>query len=230
MPRFGLSLDAPWDLAIWVDTPPPVCLERGLARDGGVVLGERARLVWETVWQPREDRYIEDVAPMASTDFVVDGTRPSRISSGLQRSHDGAEVPDLARRPARQTGILFRMAEVLPQPSVLRPMTPGDLDLLLPIQREAAQVAFATVFPQDEFPFPTEAIRHRWELELADPDIECFVIVDADRSVAGFAALEGHQFLHFGTALGSWGGQGRWPAAVEDHRAVSERRPHRQER
>ena len=97
------------------------------------------------------------------------------------------------------------MAEVLTQPSVLRPMTPGDLDVLLPIQREAAQVAFATVFPQGEFPFPTEAIRHRWEQELADPDIECFVIVDADRSVAGFAAVEGHQFLHFGTALGSWG-------------------------
>ena len=90
-------------------------------------------------------------------------------------------------------------------PSVLRPMTPADLDVVLPIQRESAQVAFATVFPQDEFPFPTETIKQRWEQELADPDTSCFVIVDADRSTAGFTAVRGDQFLHFGTALGSWG-------------------------
>lgn len=84
-------------------------------------------------------------------------------------------------------------------------MTTADLNLLLPIQREAAQVAFGPAFPQDEFPFPTEAIRHRWKRELADPDIECFVIVDPHRPVAGFAAVKGQQFLHFGTALGSWG-------------------------
>ena len=88
---------------------------------------------------------------------------------------------------------------------MLRPMTPADLDVVLPIQREAAQVAFATVFPQDEFPFPTETIKQRWEQELGDPDTSCFVIVDADRSTAGFAAVRGDQFLHFGTALGSWG-------------------------
>ena len=97
------------------------------------------------------------------------------------------------------------MADEVTQPSVLRPMTTADLDLLLQIQREAAQVAFAMVFPQDRFPFPTEAIRQRWEHELADPDIACFVIVDSDRSMAGFAAVHGHQLLHFGTALGSWG-------------------------
>lgn len=58
------------------------------------------------------------------------------------------------------------MEEVLPQPSVLRPMTPGDFDLLLPIQREAAQVAFATVFPQDEFPFP---VLLTYEVDLSTP-------------------------------------------------------------
>ena len=73
---FGFSLDVPWDITIWVETPPSLCLARGLARDGGVALGEQARLAWETVWQPREDRYIEAVNPMESADFVVDGTRP----------------------------------------------------------------------------------------------------------------------------------------------------------
>jgi len=36
----GLSLDAPWDITIWIDTPAEICLERGLMRDGAV-----ARLV-----------------------------------------------------------------------------------------------------------------------------------------------------------------------------------------
>jgi len=97
------------------------------------------------------------------------------------------------------------MADVSAQSSVLRPMAAEDLDLLLPLQREAAQVAFADVFPQDLFPFPTEVVRQRWQAELADPGIECFVVVDADGGTAGFAAVKGHQFLHFGTALHSWG-------------------------
>jgi len=73
---FGLALDAPWDLRIWVETPAEVCLARGLARDGARVLGDRARLAWETVWQPREERYLRDVAPHLTADLVVDGTAP----------------------------------------------------------------------------------------------------------------------------------------------------------
>lgn len=73
---FGMSLDAPWDITIWVDTPAEICLERGLLRDGAVALGERARLAWETVWQPREERYIRATAPMDAADFVIDGTLP----------------------------------------------------------------------------------------------------------------------------------------------------------
>ena len=61
------------------------------------------------------------------------------------------------------------------------------------------------MFPQDRYPFPIEAIRARWERELVDPDVDCFVVVDASEAVAGFAAVRGNQFLHFGTAIGSWG-------------------------
>jgi uridine kinase len=71
---FGFGLDVPWDLRIWVETPPEVCLQRGLARDGADALGERARLAWETVWQPREQRYIDAVDPLALADVVLDGT------------------------------------------------------------------------------------------------------------------------------------------------------------
>jgi len=73
---FGLALDAPWDLRIWVETPAEVCLARGLARDGARVLGDRARLAWETVWQPREERDLRDVALHLTADLVVDGTAP----------------------------------------------------------------------------------------------------------------------------------------------------------
>lgn len=71
-----MSLDAPWDITIWIDTPAEICLEQGLMRDGAVALGERARLAWETVWQPREERYIHASAPMDAADFVVNGTKP----------------------------------------------------------------------------------------------------------------------------------------------------------
>lgn len=80
---FGMALDAPWDIVIWVDTPREICLERGLMRDGAVALGERARVAWEKVWQPREERYIRATAPLEVADFVVDGTRPFDYQFGL---------------------------------------------------------------------------------------------------------------------------------------------------
>ncbi len=61
------------DLAVrvWVDTPPAVRLERGVARDG-----EAARATWETVWMPNETAYVELDRPVECAHLVVDGTRP----------------------------------------------------------------------------------------------------------------------------------------------------------
>ncbi len=73
---FGFGLDAPWDVRIWVETPPEICLERGLGRDGGIALGERAVLAWTTVWQPREEAWIAEHRPRDQADLVLDGTRP----------------------------------------------------------------------------------------------------------------------------------------------------------
>jgi uridine kinase len=73
---FGMSLNVLWDITIWVHTPAEICLERGLRRPGAVALGERARLAWETVWQPREERYIQATAPVGAADYVADGTVP----------------------------------------------------------------------------------------------------------------------------------------------------------
>lgn len=88
---------------------------------------------------------------------------------------------------------------------VLRPLVVGDLDELLPLQREGSIATVGSVFPQDRFPFPVEDLRRRWETELADPGVRCFAVVDADGAFAGFAATRDAELLHFGTARRTWG-------------------------
>jgi RimJ/RimL family protein N-acetyltransferase len=123
-----------------------------------------------------------------------------------------------------------RAAEAAPQQDltpVLRRMTPADLDALMVVQREGAEVGLANIFPQDQYPFPIDAVRRRWEREMAEPGIDCFVVLSADLSVAGFAATRGNEFLHFGTALGAWGSSlaGRAHDEVIAHLAA-QRFPH----
>lgn len=74
------------------------------------------------------------------------------------------------------------------------------------------------IFPQDEHPFPTERVRARWEREIADPGIDCFAVIE-DGRVAGFAATRGDEFLHFGTAVDTWGSglPGRAHDAILEH-------------
>ncbi len=88
--------------------------------------------------------------------------------------------------------------------SVLRPMGHGDLDSLLEVQREGAVAGLGHIFPQDEFPFPVGEVRARWSVELDDLETRCWVIVQ-DRRLAGFAAARQNEFLHFGTAVSTWG-------------------------
>jgi RimJ/RimL family protein N-acetyltransferase len=90
---------------------------------------------------------------------------------------------------------------------VLRPLRLDDLDALLEIQREGSIAVLGEVFPQDRFPFPVRDIRHRWETELADPDVDCFAIVCSDgrHELDGFAAVRGAELLHLGTARPTWG-------------------------
>ena len=73
---FTFKLPIEWDFRIWVETPKEVCLMRGLQREGAKILGERASAAWSQVWQPREDRYIEESSPMHISDYIVDGTQP----------------------------------------------------------------------------------------------------------------------------------------------------------
>lgn len=87
---------------------------------------------------------------------------------------------------------------------LLRLAAPDDLHDLLDVQQEGAQLALAHIFPQDTHPFPRDEIFARWIAEIADPDIEAYVIEHEGR-VSGFAATRGDELLHFGTAVASWG-------------------------
>jgi RimJ/RimL family protein N-acetyltransferase len=83
-------------------------------------------------------------------------------------------------------------------------MREEDVPAVVALQEPAAVAGLSEVFPQVRHPFPREVIAARWREELADPDIECFVI-EAAGPVAGFAAVRGSEVLHFGTALDTWG-------------------------
>ena len=57
------------DVRIWVDAPPAIRLERGVARDG-----EAMRATWTQVWMPSEDAYVARDNPVAVAQFVVNGS------------------------------------------------------------------------------------------------------------------------------------------------------------
>lgn len=101
---------------------------------------------------------------------------------------------------------------------VLRPMKPEDVTEVLAVQEPAAVVGLATVFPQDEFPFPREAVGRRWLEEIETYEIDCLV-VEQDEAVIGFAAIRVNEFMHFGIALELWG----TGAAQAAHDAILDR-------
>lgn len=87
---------------------------------------------------------------------------------------------------------------------VLRPLTEHDLDALVEVQREGAIAGLGHIFPQDAYPFPTATIRRQWLADLLDDSVQCFVVVAAQQ-ISGFAATRTNTFLHFGTAVRTWG-------------------------
>lgn len=87
---------------------------------------------------------------------------------------------------------------------VLREMQVDDIPAVLDVQQPAAVAGLSEVFPQDEYPFPRQAIAERWLAEVGDRDTSCFVIC-REGQVAGFAAVRSDEVLHYGVALEEWG-------------------------
>ena len=57
-----------YDVRVWVETDPEVCLRRGIERDG-----ETHRDLWENEWMKAYERYIENCDPVGRADWVVGG-------------------------------------------------------------------------------------------------------------------------------------------------------------
>jgi len=87
---------------------------------------------------------------------------------------------------------------------LLRPASTSDVPAIIDMQEVAAVAGLSHLFPQDEYPFPREAIAADWVSEIGRPDVDVFVHSRGDRILA-FAALRADELLHFGTALDTWG-------------------------
>ena len=83
-------------------------------------------------------------------------------------------------------------------------MRAEDVPAVMAVQEPMSIAGLSGVFPQDRFPFPREVLAQRWRAEIADPEIECFVIL-RDDEVAGFAAVQADEVKHFGVAVEQWG-------------------------
>jgi RimJ/RimL family protein N-acetyltransferase len=88
---------------------------------------------------------------------------------------------------------------------ILRTATSADVDALLDVQHPGAVEGLGHIFPQDQHPFPRQAIASRWLVEIADPKIDVYLYTEHDGTIRGFAAVRVHELLHFGTALDTWG-------------------------
>jgi len=84
-------------------------------------------------------------------------------------------------------------------------MTVDDVEAVVNVQEATSVLALASIFPQDEYPFPRAKVRERWRGEVADPSIGTYVSVSDDGVVNGYAATRADELLHFGTALAFWG-------------------------
>ena len=87
---------------------------------------------------------------------------------------------------------------------MLRQMHVDDVPAVMAVQEPASIAGLSAVFPQDAHPFPREVLADRWRVEIADPVVDCFVIL-RDHEVSGFAALRGDEVMHFGIAVDEWG-------------------------
>ena len=63
---------------------------------------------------------------------------------------------------------------------IVRALAAADLPSLIDLQEAGAVVGMADVFPQDQYPFPREAILDRWSDEINDDSIGTYVAVDDD--------------------------------------------------
>jgi GNAT superfamily N-acetyltransferase len=91
----------------------------------------------------------------------------------------------------------------------IRPARPDEAETLLAVQRDACVVAFAHIFPPEQYPFPDESVLASWRDVLVEAETEVY-IAEVDGVPVGSVSL-GNGFLstlyvvpsHQGTGVGS---------------------------
>lgn len=64
---------------IWVHSPKNIRLARGIERDG-----EHKRHLWEELWMPAEEHYMQTQKPQEKADLIIDGTGEKSNINHLQ--------------------------------------------------------------------------------------------------------------------------------------------------
>jgi GNAT superfamily N-acetyltransferase len=70
----------------------------------------------------------------------------------------------------------------------IRPARPDEAETLLGVQRDACVVAFAHIYPPDEYPFPDADVLANWRDALLDDGTEVYV-AEVDGDVVGCVSL-----------------------------------------
>ncbi len=70
----------------------------------------------------------------------------------------------------------------------IRPARADDAETLLAVQRDACLVAFAHIFPPEDYPFPDEGVLANWRMVLAEPETEVY-IAEAEGVPVGSVSL-----------------------------------------
>jgi GNAT superfamily N-acetyltransferase len=70
----------------------------------------------------------------------------------------------------------------------IRPARPDEAETLLGVQRDACVVAFAHIYPPDEYPFPDADVLANWRDALIDDGTEVYV-AEVDGDVVGCVSL-----------------------------------------
>ena len=94
---------------------------------------------------------------------------------------------------------------------MIRTARSDEAETLLAIQHDAAVEAFAQIFPQHLYPFPSDDIGELWRRALQDPDVEVYLAEVHEVAVGSVSVgsdflrtlyvLPSHQSIGIGSAL-----------------------------
>lgn len=110
-------------------------------------------------------------------------TRADRIGDRLRSVWAAHHLPD----PDPDSPLRLRFAR------------PGEEDLLTALERSASLARLGHIFPPEVHPYPTDAVRHRWQLVL-DDRTRLTMIAEFGGVPAGYACYSRDTIHHLGVA------------------------------